>query len=587
MRQSGETPENPFLLIGADLSGIQTYIYQIVSKYAAKNLKGRSFYLRLLTDTVVTFLLGRLELFRANVIYNSGGGFYIIAPNTGKVRAALQEAVATIEGALFNTHATSLFLAIDSIEVSRDALQHRNGDDLGKVWGRLFNRKDKKKNARYCTLLQSDYKRFFTPSSDGGDCKVDIVTGEGFNEGEREYSEKGLSPLRKTTKEQIQLGQALKDFDVMVVSRGEIGVWSGKMHIQPLNLGIYYYFVKTEDINGDKQQLAQCGQDVTFVVLNDDEAAGSAAALSGLPANVRRFEFYGGNGVSRGLRSTFEEMCEGLTADAFERMGILRMDVDNLGHIFQQGIAPERCTLSRMSALSRSFDYFFSGYLNTIWREESPARSFIVYSGGDDLFIVGSWDVTIRLAERIHDDFKRFTCQNPAFSISGGIAITESDFPIIKGAEMSAGEESNAKNHVCGGASKNSLSFMGTALNFDKEYPQVKALKTAISAFIHTEIIPKSFISKVHQHWENAGVKNHQITNVKTFWMMTYDLSRMAQRINDQAARSLIDACKTEVCTRKATLGGKPITTGYHPLELWAFACRWAELELRTFDNNQ
>lgn len=52
------------MLIGADLSGIQSYIYQVVSKYAGKNLKGRSFYLRILSDSIVRFLLKELGCFR-------------------------------------------------------------------------------------------------------------------------------------------------------------------------------------------------------------------------------------------------------------------------------------------------------------------------------------------------------------------------------------------------------------------------------------------------------------------------------------------------------------------------------------------
>ncbi|MCB0642895.1 MAG: hypothetical protein KDC44_14705, partial [Phaeodactylibacter sp.] len=43
-----ENRNAPLLLIGGDLSGIQDFIYDIVSKTAAKNLKGRSFYLQLL-----------------------------------------------------------------------------------------------------------------------------------------------------------------------------------------------------------------------------------------------------------------------------------------------------------------------------------------------------------------------------------------------------------------------------------------------------------------------------------------------------------------------------------------------------------
>ena len=72
--------------------------------------------------------------------------------------------------------------------------------------------------------------------------------------------------------------------------------------------------------------------------------------------NIYSLEFYGGNEIDKRMVQTFEDMCEN---NHFSRMGVLRMDVDNLGHIFQQGIAPERATLSRFAALSRSFDFFF------------------------------------------------------------------------------------------------------------------------------------------------------------------------------------------------------------------------------------
>ncbi len=52
--------------------------------------------------------------------------------------------------------------------------------------------------------------------------------------------------------------------------------------------------------------------------------------------------------------TTFEEMCENPN---FSRMGVLRMDVDNLGNIFQKGLPANRATLSRLAALSRSFDF--------------------------------------------------------------------------------------------------------------------------------------------------------------------------------------------------------------------------------------
>lgn len=72
----------------------------------------------------------------------------------------------------------------------------------------------------------------------------------------------------------------------------------------------------------------------------------------------------------------------------------------------------------------------------------------------------------------------------------------------------------------------------------------------------------------------------------KVFWMLTYDLSRMRERIKDLETLSLINNCKLEICGNKDVLNGQPIESEYHPLELWAFACRWAELEMRTGNND-
>jgi len=65
----------PFVLLGGALSGIQKFIYNITAKGAAKNLKGRSFYLELLIDNIVQIIVDELELQRGNIVYATGGGF--------------------------------------------------------------------------------------------------------------------------------------------------------------------------------------------------------------------------------------------------------------------------------------------------------------------------------------------------------------------------------------------------------------------------------------------------------------------------------------------------------------------------------
>lgn len=580
-KQSGEETKNPFLLIGADFSGIQSYIYQIVSKYAAKNLKGRSFYLRLLSDTVVRYLLKELNLFQANVVYNSGGGFYLLAPNTKETKDKFKNAVDNIEKSLFAVHGTALFVAIDGIELSKDALMHRNGRHLGLVWGDLFKKRDKKKSAKFASMIQDNYKQFFEPTMAGGDSRRDSITGEEFLPKEMP-KEKGDLLLKEVNFQQIEIGEKLRSLDLLVVKEGEpLSYWEDKTHISPANLGFTYYFLNNSDIEKMKEQLKASADSVSVITMNgEDGNCDFLRTLDGIN-NIYGLEFYGGNEINDKNVPTFEEMCEN---DSFSRMGVLRMDVDNLGSIFQNGIAPERATLSRYAALSRSFDFFFSGYLNTIWRETDPKRSFIVYSGGDDVFIVGSWDVIIQLAEKIKTDFSEFACNNPKFSLSGGISFVNAKFPIMKAADMSDDEEKNAKGHSCKGVEKNAISFMGMPLNWDKEFSQVASLVDELVRLIDDkESLPKSFLSKVMNHFENAEVKHHKISNMKTFWMLTYDLSRMKERLKDPEAKQIIDNCVKEVCDKnKGTLNGKSIETDYHPLELWTFAARWAELKYRT-----
>ncbi len=83
--QKEEFP-HPCILIAADLSGIQDFIFNIPSKGAAKSLKGRSFFVQLLSEVCAQFLLDELGLKPVNLLYNGGGNFFILAPAYRKKR---------------------------------------------------------------------------------------------------------------------------------------------------------------------------------------------------------------------------------------------------------------------------------------------------------------------------------------------------------------------------------------------------------------------------------------------------------------------------------------------------------------------
>ncbi|MBQ7946640.1 MAG: type III-A CRISPR-associated protein Cas10/Csm1 [Bacteroidaceae bacterium] len=590
-----------FLLVGADFSGIQQYIYDIVSKRAAKNLKGRSFYLRLTSDSIVRFLLRELGLYATNVIYNSGGCFYILAPDTTQLRTAIEGAVAQVEKAVFNEFGTSLYVAIDYVEMTADTLMNSATDDnLPSAWKRLFLKRDKKKSRRYSSMIKQNYTTFFDTAK-SVEYSRDAITGEVFmpQETAELYSDdEEQIVVRSTTQHQIKLGEFLRYANRFIVAYTALQSTNTKeiLHLEPLKLGVHYHFIKsTDSLNELASQLHAAGGDATIVTLNGENGS---CTLSGLAAgcnNICAFEFYGGNDCSGMPAKTYEQLCA-CTGD-LKRLGVLRMDVDNLGTIFQTGIN-DRPSLARYATLSRSFDYFFSGYLNTIWDcPEYRNCTQIIYSGGDDLFIVGRWDKTIELAQEIRKKFKEYTCYNESFSLSGGVAIVEPKFPIMVAAEESAQEESNAKEHTCKQKPKDAISFLGTALNWGSEYPVVKLLKDTLCEMLEENGknpkrgLPKAFIGKLLMHHSNAEIKNHIIGNIKIYWLVSYDIQRMIERKkdnpdksgNDGNANSLLENCKKEICSAACTtLNNKPIETDYHALELWALASRWAELEYRT-----
>ena len=111
---AGDTtgPPEQALLIGGDLPGIQRAIYTVSSKGAAKTLRGRSFFVQLLGDAAVRRLLDALELCDANLIYDAGGNFLILARSGQEAR--VQEVGDDINRRLLEAFDGTLQLALVS-----------------------------------------------------------------------------------------------------------------------------------------------------------------------------------------------------------------------------------------------------------------------------------------------------------------------------------------------------------------------------------------------------------------------------------------------------------------------------------------
>ncbi|MCK1202981.1 type III-A CRISPR-associated protein Cas10/Csm1, partial [Streptococcus uberis] len=89
-----------------------------------------------------------------------------------------------------------------------------------------------------------------------------------------------------------------------------------------------------------------------------------------------------------------------------KRLAVLRLDVDNLGAGFMAGFSLQGNgkfnTFSRTATFSRSMSQFFKVYINQFAKGKNLS---IIYSGGDDVFAIGSWQDIIEFAIEVRQNF--------------------------------------------------------------------------------------------------------------------------------------------------------------------------------------
>ncbi len=571
-----------FLLIGGDISGIQQFIYDIVSKKAAQNLKGRSFYLQLLSDTIIFELLQELNLPYSNVVYASGGGFYILAPNTPIVEQKLGKYTEKITQQLFSRHENSLSIAIDRKAFNGATVISEVG--LKDVWRDLAINISVGKTTKYKSLLKENPQAFFEPIRFDHTAKRDAISGQPIKGKAKilDNSKDDALYLSELNDSILQLGGQLRNTDYLVLASHRIQYWDTQevFSISPLDSNTTWYLFSREKHEKLKEKLKGTAD---FILVSELNSFNIQMAASFGTRAAAKILLYGGNDFpceSDGSPKSFNELAE-YPGSGYKKLGVLRMDVDSLGNLFKQGF--KKNTFSRYSTLSRNLDFFFKGYLNTIWKNNSDYNSYstIIYSGGDDLFILGYWGVVIRFAKQIHEEFNNWCCNNKAISISGGISIIDPKFPIAKAALLAGGAEESAKKHICQGKEKNALTIFETPLNWDEEMPYVQNLKTEMVSLIgDRQEISRALLGKIGSfHYMSERKTEGGYKNISWKWLMAYDFARTIDRNKSKTAHEFIRNLKIDAYANSMNrIANK---SNYETLSLMRVAARWAELEIR------
>ncbi len=444
-----EEADRPFLLVGGDLSGIQRFIYTISSKGALRSLKGRSFFLELLTEHVVDRLLEETNLYRCNVIYTGGGHFYLIAGNTPAVKEALEKVRGEINAWLLEKHAAALYQCIEAEPMGKYHLRSVSG-----IWSKLATRLEKAKMRKWKDRLEQIFE---SPRSAHEDClttrckvcgREDLALKSLGGEDEKDTCE----ACHELWNLGCLLQKAVRQGADPVICRWDANVAGIKSCVEIC--GRFYSPMSTF------QEAKASNPTVVYHLNQWDMAAFRHECSRPLMAGVYM------PGQSR-FKELEELVKEGM---GMNKLSVLRMDVDNLGRIFAEGVPEKERTLTRMASLSRQLSLFFKYHINGILAVKEgypqPCRVLqtrasgakasqgppaeqerlvnIVYSGGDDLFIIGHWKDVVETAIDIQRAFAKFVA-NPFITISAGITQDHVHQPVYRLAESAGLAERRSK----------------------------------------------------------------------------------------------------------------------------------------------
>lgn len=450
--------EDVFILYSMDVSGIQNFIYTITTKNALRTLRARSFYLEIMMEHMIDELLDELELSRANLIYSGGGHCYLLMPNTKRAKEVTDNFQSKVNQWFIKKFDNSLYVAGAYAECSGNSLQNLPEKSYSKIFETISKKMSEKKSRRYSAddIIRLNSQKIEDYSRECKVCKrIGSVDSEGV-----------CSLCRSMEK----LSQKVLYEDFFSVVSGE------KPNELPLPGG-YSLLTDTKDSLVDRMN-----DDTGFV-----RAYGKNVMHTGKKLSTK---LWVGNYTTG---STFEEFAN--QASGIKRIGVLRADVDNLGHAFVAGFRNEEnhdryVTISRTATLSRQLSLYFKLFINRILSEpeytlngqpKEKRNAAIVYSGGDDLFIVGAWDDVIELAVDIRKNFTNYS--EGTLSISAGIGIYADSYPISAIAEEVAEMEDKSK----GLPGKNALTLLEDGMRHDVRLENGKVKKVSDGTYAWDE----------------------------------------------------------------------------------------------------
>ena len=230
--------------------------------------------------------------------------------------------------------------------------------------------------------------------------------------------------------------------------------------------------------------------------------------------------------------STLARLSSGENAIA-----VLKADVDNMGNFIKESDVTD--SFLNFDIFSKSINNFFSLYIPQKMREKFP-HSYTIFAGGDDLLLVGSYDMMIKLGIFIRQEFLKFV-KYKNLTISFGITLAKPSIPISYLAQTSENLLESSKDLD----GKDGISIFGESAKWDKYLKTRQNILTHFEDF--TTSINTAFLYRILEFCQMSKNIKNDVKNSMWKSKLNYSFYRNFQKADTKKGQELLLMLNDEI----------------------------------------
>ena len=496
------------------ISGIQSFIFQ--SKYAsfrnaARIFRGRSFIVAFFSTAFEKYLCDRLGLIPFFDVMDAGGNITLILPDNEEIEEKLRDCQREIETFLLEKYHATLAIVMDySLVIPVEDFGVGKYKELRKRIGKSLN---SQKSRKFRFALEDGKSIIEEKQLEGGLCPAC---------GKHDRKTNGEDDLCPLCEAQKKLGGLLPDKEdgkYLVLSEKDRGGYE-------ILKGWYLSVVEAKEIRPD---------DSAWTLGKSEDA----------------FPYWRINNYTSG--KMFDEMADSSIEDGRGKrfLAYVKIDVDSLGTIINEGMNESEYSVSRFATLSRTLHHFFNMHVYGLLSREFP-EAYTVLSGGDDLFVILPWNQALDFVLKLNGDFKAFASYNSEIHFSVGIVISKPREPFaFVNERANEALDDEAKKYP----GKNAISFFGETFSLNKLAEFMEDCRT-FKSFIASDDnrngpLTSGFVYRLYQYvtdilpnpQKDGSEGKDIIRTYSPFSKIHYDIARNLKS-NDGNKQQCSDAAK-------------------------------------------